>query len=135
MIEKLENSFAEVGIKYNHEGGQRDELSRNLADDTSTGLTANTLDAHRLIEWAQEKGTRKQRDALVENLFHFYFAEAKNVGDLSVLADAAEKSGLDRTEAEAVLKSDEYERNIDQKMWINQTKGIPGVPTFVFQGK
>src|SRR5215472_11710357 len=46
----------------------------------------NTLDAHRLIAWAQERG---DADALVESLFRAYFIEGRFVGDREQLAAAA----------------------------------------------
>lgn len=118
MVERLTNAFEEVGVKYNHDG-----------------LTANTLDAHRLIEWAQDTAPTEKRDALVEALFSAYFEKAQNVGDHAVLVAAAESAGLDPVKAKEILSSDEYERNIDQKMWVNKTRGIEAVPTFIFQGK
>lgn len=118
MVERLEKAFADVGVKY-----------------TRDGVTSNTLDAHRLLEWAQETGTKEQRDALVEALFQAYFAKGLNVGDHEVLVKCAEECGLDPVKAKEILSGDEYERKIDTKMWMHKTKGIQAVPTFVFQGK
>ncbi|KAI9020489.1 thioredoxin-like protein [Hyaloraphidium curvatum] len=117
LVEKLSLAFSKVGVEYTHEG-----------------VTSNTLDAHRLIEWAQETDKEK-RDRLVELLFRAYFEQGRDVGDNEVLLQAVEDSGLDRARAAAILDSDEYERAIDQKMWIHKTRGIVAVPTFVFQGK
>ena len=48
--------------------------------------TPNTLNAHRLIWFAQREGVQ---DAVVEGLFKAYFTEGRDVGDLEVLADRA----------------------------------------------
>jgi predicted DsbA family dithiol-disulfide isomerase len=45
----------------------------------------NTLDAHRLIAWAQAEGGG-DADALVEALFRAYFVEGRYIGDREVLA-------------------------------------------------
>ena len=45
--------------------------------------TPNTLDAHRLIAWAEEHG---RQDALVGRLFEAYFAEGRDIGDGATLA-------------------------------------------------
>src|SRR6185436_4762146 len=54
--------------------------------------TPNTVAAHELIDLAQKqaKGT-----AVVEALFRAYFEEARDIGDVSVLADIAAKAGVD----------------------------------------
>jgi hypothetical protein len=41
------------------------------------GLTGNTLDSHRLIEWALHQGGPDAQNALVEELFRNYFTEVR----------------------------------------------------------
>lgn len=59
------------------------------------GTIANTIDSHRLIEWATERG---EQDEIVEQLFKLYFEEEGNIADHDQLADVAGKIGLDRAE-------------------------------------
>jgi predicted DsbA family dithiol-disulfide isomerase len=59
------------------------------------GTIANTIDSHRLIEWATEQG---KQDEIVEQLFKLYFEEEGNIADHDQLADVAGKIGLDRAE-------------------------------------
>src|SRR4029077_5091722 len=51
--------------------------------------TPNTFDAHRLIWLAARESLQ---DAVVENLFHAYFIEGRNVGDHDVLRDVGAHS-------------------------------------------
>ena len=66
--------------------------------------TPNTLNAHRLIWFAQHEGVQ---DAVVEGLFKAYFTEGRDVGDVEVLADLAAAAGRDRAKTAAFLASDE----------------------------
>merc|ERR1712176_1201337 len=77
------------------------------------------------------KGTEAQ-NVVVENLFKSYFEEEKNLGDMSILLSAAEAAGLDKTETETFLKSDEGRAEVqhDINNW-RRRYGINGVPYFV----
>ncbi|MEE8226879.1 MAG: DsbA family oxidoreductase, partial [Kiloniellales bacterium] len=65
--------------------------------------TPNTVDSHRLIRFAADKGL--QNDA-VEALFEAYFLRGEDIGQRDVLAAAAAGAGLDAGEARAFLDSD-----------------------------
>jgi predicted DsbA family dithiol-disulfide isomerase len=56
-------------------------------------VSANTLDAHRLIRWASSLGLPAQHQ-MVELLFKAYFEDGKSIGDDAVLIEAANRSGL-----------------------------------------
>ena len=91
--------------------------------------TPNTLNAHRLMRWAQAAG--KQHE-MAERLFMDYWSEGKDVGDPRVLLDAAIAVGLDATLVAQLLGSEaDLDRVIAE---INQAAefGISGVPTFIF---
>jgi len=61
----------------------------------------NTIDAHRLIAWAQAQGAA---DALVEALFRAYFLDGRYIGDHEVLAAVAGEAGLDVDAARPVAR-------------------------------
>jgi predicted DsbA family dithiol-disulfide isomerase len=92
-------------------------------------LIYNTFDAHRLLHWAETQGKQK---ALKEALFAAYFSEHADPSSHRLLADVAQKVGLDRVRAEAILASDEYtlEVRTAEQLWI--ARGINSVPTIVF---
>ena len=63
-------------------------------------LRANTLRAHRLIHWGQQRGAV---EALVERLFAAQFLRGEHVGDIGVLAGIAAEFGHDATEVARYL--------------------------------
>ena len=89
----------------------------------------NTFDAHRLLHWAETQG---KQQALKEALFAAYFSEHADPSDHCLLADVAQKVGLDRVRAEAVLASGEYTLDVRtaEQLWI--ARGVNSVPTIVF---
>jgi len=92
----------------------------------------NTLDAHRLVSWAQARGAS---DALVERLFVAYFLEGRHIGSRDVLADLAGEAGLDRDAARAMLASDEGVDTIGALDRRVRELGVSGVPFFIFGDK
>lgn len=95
-------------------------------------VRANTLDAHRLVHWAQEQGNAS---VLMERLFAAQFEQGQNVSDREVLANAAMACGYNQTEVLAYLDSDEDVSLIQQMQHEVQTWGVNSVPTFIFARK
>ncbi|MBO9576741.1 MAG: DsbA family oxidoreductase [Sphingobium sp.] len=92
----------------------------------------NSFDAHRLLAWAEPSG---KQQALKRALFEAYFSNGQDLGDPDVLAAAVEKAGLDGDEARAVLASDRFADDVRQEEYLWQSRGIQGVPAFIFDGK
>ncbi|MGP3562209.1 DsbA family oxidoreductase [Geobacillus sp. BK01] len=92
----------------------------------------NTFDAHRLAQYAKEKG--KLND-MVERLFYAYFTESKFISDRDVLLALAEAAGLDRTEAEEVLAGGRYTEEVRRDEEEAAALGVRGVPFFVLNRK
>ena len=95
-------------------------------------LQPNTLDAHRLIAWAQQRG---DAEALVERLFQRYFTEGGFVGDREELVGAASSAGLPEDEARALLISDALTAEVEAEDREAREAGITGVPCFIFNGR
>ncbi|AHG39808.1 DSBA oxidoreductase [Pseudomonas syringae CC1557] len=89
----------------------------------------NTFDAHRLLHWAEQEG---KQHALKEALFVAYFSELKDPSNHQALADVAQKVGLDRLRAQAILDSDEYTTEVREAEQLWTSRGITSVPTMVF---
>ncbi len=106
----------EVGLEYNFD---------NLKP-------TNTFDAHRLSHLAESKGKLNE---FTEIMMHGYFTESLNISDFEVLLSIAEKIGLDREEAAAVLKSSEYTEDVRKEESDAYNRNIGGVPYFLFDGK
>jgi predicted DsbA family dithiol-disulfide isomerase len=92
----------------------------------------NTLDAHRLIAWAQARGDAGD---LVESLFRAYFTEGRAIGERDVLAEIATEAGYDAAAARAWLDSDEGVEEIARMERRAREIGVGGVPFFVFNGQ
>ena len=88
----------------------------------------NTLDAHRLLHLAAERGVQ---DALKERLLLAVFTEGAATSEHEVLVELAVEVGLDAAEVRAVLGSDLYATEVAADQEQAQRFGISGVPFFV----
>lgn len=99
-------------------------------------LRANTLNAHRLLHWAQQRSAAETRvDALVERLFAAQFQRGEHVGDPAVLANIAAECGYDAREVGAYLASNRDEQTVRDMERQARERGISMVPTFIVEGK
>jgi predicted DsbA family dithiol-disulfide isomerase len=92
----------------------------------------NTLDAHRLIRWANGQG--KGGDA-VEALFRAHFADLKDVGDAAALAEIGGAAGLDSKLVAELLASGRDKAEVQAEEAFFRRLGIGAVPTFIAQGR
>jgi len=91
--------------------------------------TPNSVDSHRLIRYAERFG---KADEIVENLFVAFFVAGRDIGDLPVLADLAEKSGFDRRDVEIYLNEEDDSALVYDENARAHRLGINGVPAYVF---
>ena len=103
-----------------------DGLEYHLSAD---GLTGNTLDAHRLVHLARERGVQ---DAAVERFFRGYFTEQRSLFDRDSLLTLATDAGLDANEVRRVLEGNDYADAVAEDIQQAQSLGVSGVPFFVF---
>jgi len=103
-----------------------------LKIDFDTNIPANTFNAHRLIHLAAKHNLQ---DLAEEKLFEAHFVQSKNIGEHSVLVELAEEIGIDKTEAEETLKSDQFAEAVRYDIYESQNLGIRGVPYFVMDRK
>jgi predicted DsbA family dithiol-disulfide isomerase len=92
----------------------------------------NTLDAHRLIRWANTAGVQGK---VVDRLFEAYFVEGRDVGESGILIDVADECGLDVTLVEKLLKEGADIDLVREEIAEAQAIGISGVPFFIFAGR
>ena len=88
----------------------------------------NTLNAHRVIRWAE---VGEQQDAVVERLFELYFTEGEDIGETSVLLDAAREAQMDVDFVEEVLATDRDIDEVEKEIALAHELGVQGVPTYV----
>jgi predicted DsbA family dithiol-disulfide isomerase len=93
--------------------------------------TPNTIDAHRLIWFAGQKGVQ---DPTMEEVFKAYFIEAQDIGQHSVLADCGVVAGLDRAEVSAFLAGELADKEMRAADQAAREAGVSGVPSFFLDG-
>jgi predicted DsbA family dithiol-disulfide isomerase len=97
-------------------------------------IQPNTLAAHRLIAWAQERMDARLTSDLVERLFQAYFVQGRAIGEPDELAQIASEAGLDPAAARAMLASTENLAAVSAEDREARDVGINGVPFFIFNG-
>ncbi len=111
------------------EHGEKAGLALNL-DKIKT--TPNTVDAHRLIHWAELEG---RQTAIVSKLFKAYFVEGRDIGNREVLADIADSAEMDAAVILRLLASDADRRETIERDASARGMGITSVPTFIVAGQ
>lgn len=94
--------------------------------------SSNTLDAHRLIHWAEQEDLQNQ---MAERLFQAYFLEGQNIGDDDVLAALSGDIGMDDDEILDKLHTDLAKDVVKQQIAEAQKIGVTGVPCFILGQK
>ena len=92
----------------------------------------NTLDAHRLIRWADGIGKAAE---MKQKLMDLYFTEGADLTNHAVLVQAAADVGLDADDIRDALASDQDVAEIEREALSAKEAGIEGVPCFIFGGK
>jgi predicted DsbA family dithiol-disulfide isomerase len=91
----------------------------------------NTFDAHRLLQFAAERGVQAE---LKERLFRATFTKGAAIADHDVLVAAATDAGLDPLEAGEVVAGDAYAAEVRADEQRAADLGITSVPFFVMAG-
>lgn len=94
--------------------------------------TPNTLDAHRVVWLAGERGVQ---DAVVEALFLAYFTDGFDLSDRATLVEVAAGAGLDRAEVDEMLAGDKGLDVVRAAEDHGRRLGVSGVPFFVVNGR
>ena len=94
--------------------------------------TPNTVDAHRLINFAAES---MRGNLVVEQLFHAYFIDGADIGDRNTLIAIAMDSGLDAGKTAAELSSDRHFDVLRSEGAQARALGVQGAPSFIFDNQ
>ena len=100
-----------------------------------TAPSSNTLDAHRLMKFAEDKYDHKVVDALNRGLFEAYFTDNRRLSDHDVLMQVAVNAGLPTEEVSRVLNSKHYTEQVRHDENEAHHLGVQGVPFIFFDGK
>jgi predicted DsbA family dithiol-disulfide isomerase len=92
----------------------------------------NTLDCHVLLHWAGEKGKQTQ---LKLALFKAYFSEGKDISQQDVLLDVVASVGLEKQDAQIVLKDEQYKNTVKDEESKYKSMGIQSVPAFIINNE
>jgi len=114
--ERITETAASIGLEFH-----LDRLTR----------TPNTLNAHRLIRLAGQRGVQ---DGVVEALFEGYFCNGADIGNAEVLAELGARGGLARDDVTAMLAGEAGLKEVVAGDQMARNAGIQGVPSFALQG-
>ena len=117
MREHLEAAGPELGITFNFSGIK---------------MRPNTLNAHRLLRWAQGQG---KADAMSDALFKAVFTDNLDIGDKAVLTHLSGEVGLDSDLVEELLASDRDAADVTNEIFHFRSLGVSSVPTFIYNGQ
>ena len=117
IAQRVADAAASEGLTY-----AMDKISRQ----------PNTLDAHRLIRWADEIGKAAE---MKQKLMDLYFTGGADLTDRAVLVSAAAEVGLDAERIRQALSSDQDVAEVEREALSAKEAGIEGVPCFIFDGK
>jgi predicted DsbA family dithiol-disulfide isomerase len=117
IAQRVSAAAASEGLNY-----AMDKISRQ----------PNTLDAHRLIRWAD--GIGKSAD-MKQKLMDLYFTEGADLTNRAVLVQAASDVGLDPEDVREALASDQDVAEVEREALSAKAAGIEGVPCFILSGK
>ncbi|XAR71320.1 hypothetical protein NMG60_11028525 [Bertholletia excelsa] len=128
--EYYENKF---GLQSDHIINRMTQVFRGLGlEYNMSGLTGNTLDSHRLIYFAGQRGLDKQHN-LVEELFLGYFTQGKYIGDREFLLECARKVDVEGA-ADFLEDPNNGLKEVNEQFEKN-SESITGVPDYTINGK
>ncbi|KAL1865735.1 hypothetical protein Daus18300_007111 [Diaporthe australafricana] len=100
------------------------------------GDIADTLQAHRVIQYFQEEMGTDTSNKLVDALYRMYFEEEKSPSSRESLIAACVEAGIDDERAKTVVEDgNEGAAEVKAALRESVTNGIDSVPYIVFEGK
>ncbi len=95
-------------------------------------LSFNTIEVHRLWQWSKNLGKSSE---LKEALMKAYFSDGIDLSKEENILQVVENSGLDKLEAESILKSNQFSNEVDEDIYHASQIGVKGVPFFVINNQ
>lgn len=127
-------SFCQIDDWIEQLTSQANEL--NLPFDIDGYVQTNTLDAHRLVKFAEKQGKARE---IIHMLFHHFFTLADkskdNIDDKHILVDIAQQCGLNDDAVHRLLSIKKYSRAVELDEDDASEIGIENVPFFIFNEK
>lgn len=111
------------------------EMGRKFGVEMKThDLGVNTRLPHRAYKVAQRIAPENS-EAFNTALYEAYFEHSQNIGQLDVVLDVAEASGIDREALRVALDAGEGREAVFEEQQFARAANISGVPAFVFMDK
>lgn len=100
------------------------------------GTMANSLHAHRVIQYFQTAKGAEVADKLVLALYRMYFEEEKHPSSKETLMAACKEAGIEEKEAEVVIGDDEKGlREVKGLIREQEANGVDSVPLVIIEGR
>jgi predicted DsbA family dithiol-disulfide isomerase len=109
--------------------GEQEDLEIKL---DKIKVTPNTVKSHLLIDLSREQNKEHE---VINELFHFYFTKAKDIGNEEVLINLGRKYGIEEKKIKDCFSSEINIKKINEMDVTAKKMGITGVPFFVFNDK
>ncbi len=128
-----ERLAAKYGMSRQQAVASQDRLTRTAAQEGLTfrfdvAQSGNTLNAHRLLHLANERGLQAE---VKERLMRAYFSEAEPIGEVETLVRLVAEVGISAADARAALSGNAYIEEVRAEEHEATELGINGVPFFV----
>ena len=91
-------------------------------------MTFNSRLAQEVGLWAQENGRGHEFHVAV---FQSYFVRGENIAQKDTLLELVEQVGLDRSEAESVIRDRSFSNRVVADWELCRQKGVMAAPTFL----
>lgn len=105
----------------------------DLEVDYDQAVYANTMDAHRVFQFAKENNLGNE---YFHRLYRAHFVEGENLEDHSTIIKLGSDIGLDPVKLEEILESKSlYSEAVQDNIGLATSIGVQGVPFFIFNEK
>jgi predicted DsbA family dithiol-disulfide isomerase len=88
----------------------------------------NSVPAHEAALWADGQG---DGEAFRRAVYRAYFVDGLNIGQPEVLAELAERTGLNGQKLRMALAAGEFRQRVQEQFDYARSMGITGVPAYV----
>jgi predicted DsbA family dithiol-disulfide isomerase len=110
--------------------------TENIEFDFSGGMVANTLHAHRVLQYLQSNKEQGIALKALKSLYNQYFEQRAHPSGAETLVKACMAAGLSEEEAERLVEDSDEELRETKVMIREQTvNGVDSVPSIIFEGK
>jgi predicted DsbA family dithiol-disulfide isomerase len=145
MPEGGEDLGEHLGKKYGSSAEQQAQMYQNIKargaevgfefHPTGRGRIFNTFDAHRLLHWAEVKGSPDAQHRLKKAFLEAYQGRGEVIESHEVLLNIVQSLGMDVQAARAILTSDTYAEEVRAKENFYTSAGIHSVPAVIINDR